>query len=1163
MNQAETTSYLSSASKLLEDVSMHHLREEKAIAFAENTASVIAKQMTKEEVQLQSYLHAICADPIGIYCLTSIHDQAFRPKNSKKIAEHIRYLLNLCSVPKHLSLLKQFQFFLFRHLHVSLESMQVPYLFRKQSPNLFADKGTLQKELDSCLEKNIYARIEKNQDFSLGKKQGLKRVTEYIALLSQKHIRSISLSVNDLFAPISLYSHDDTFHFLEVSLKAIFNAAMENTFLDLEGNKYPKTVNLLICDSKVLEISKDLIFQILEKKEFDHFPLTVTLSAAFPVSHSLQKEFLSFSRKRIAQEKEKLELRLIRGKNIPKEVVSSSLTNNHFFPFMKKSEIDANFKKMASYSLSADQAPAMPLTIVTHNLFDIGYLTEVARENKSLDYLTLECAFPFGIPIQRAIADLSIKFATTVHFTDKKYYHFAFGAYLRTLSEKETSDMELFNLNPQSESFETSQRLFSKSIKSMPLITEHQKTTSDTASITVDDPFTNETDTLFRLAEKRKWGSEICNQWKEKIFRDVPLSIGKKLIESGESFAIKKDPLRPSSNLYQYRVANEAEIDEAIFYAQKGKKKWTSLTPEERSSILHPLAQKLRDSRSDMIGILMSDSGKTIEASDREVTDSIDFCEHLFRNYRRWTAMQDVKWTPLGIVAIFSSKESPLAHTICDIFASLITGNVVLLSPPKELTLLALYIAKMFWEINIPREVLQFIPVSSSKDLEKISEINALVYSDQVNAPLAKSCALITNFSDQAPAVKDLLYSSFTHSGQKKCTVGLAIIEKEIFDSKPFQNLLESAASSIATGSGHDAKCRVTPLLSPLNPAQELAMKELEPHEKWLLKPVQDSQNPNLWSPGIKFGIQKGGFLHQNAIFAPLLGIMRAENFEHAIELANSSSYRETLTLFSLNPKEQIYFERYAKADHLFINKSSVRPRVERQPSRGALITPQNKSLKRGWTNYLLPFMTTEEIDIPKEKHPVNTRVNHLSKLLETFDFSAQELGIWYASIASYAYFWQKLKRKEDSTKIIGEDNLKQCLPKSGMCLRITKNDNPLDFMRVFALCLTIDATLFVSIAPNSFDISQMSSMLPQFAFVEEKHTSFIEKIESRNLSMIRFLSDQPDLPKELPAITDPVLSNGRIEIMHYVKEVSISIRYDRFGNLGLRDKELRKPLFS
>ncbi|NGX51642.1 MAG: hypothetical protein K1060chlam2_01515, partial [Chlamydiae bacterium] len=92
-------------------------------------------------------------------------------------------------------------------------------------------------------------------------------------------------------------------------------------------------------------------------------------------------------------------------------------------------------------------------------------------------------------------------------------------------------------------------------------------------------------------------------------------------------------------------------------------------------------------------------------------------------------------------------------------------------------------------------------------------------------------------------------------------------------------------------------------------------------------------------------------------------------------------------------------------------------------------------------------------------------------------------------------------------------------------------------------------------------------ALLPIFNIIEEDEASFAQRIKSGKIKRIRMLSEPSDLLKvaasEGIAYIDhaPVLSNGRIELLHYLRESSLSVSYHRYGNLGLREGELRKPI--
>ena len=214
--------------------------------------------------------------------------------------------------------------------------------------------------------------------------------------------------------------------------------------------------------------------------------------------------------------------------------------------------------------------------------------------------------------------------------------------------------------------------------------------------------------------------------------------------------------------------------------------------------------------------------------------------------------------------------------------------------------------------------------------------------------------------------------------------------------------------------------------------------------------------------------------------------------------------------------------------------------------------------------------MRAKQLGIPKEKFPISSWVNNLTTSLEKFDLTAEDLGVWYASISSYAYHWQQFRRDKDQSKIVGEDNFFRYLPRKKMVFRITPEDRPLDYLRVFAAALTTETRLEISWEKSKEAKARQGNwetLLPIFNIIEEDEKHFIQRIEQAHVKRIRMLSPPSQALKkaaaEIASYIDhaPVLANGRLELLHYLREVSLSISYHRYGNLGLREGELRRPI--
>jgi RHH-type proline utilization regulon transcriptional repressor/proline dehydrogenase/delta 1-pyrroline-5-carboxylate dehydrogenase len=90
---------------------------------------------------------------------------------------------------------------------------------------------------------------------------------------------------------------------------------------------------------------------------------------------------------------------------------------------------------------------------------------------------------------------------------------------------------------------------------------------------------------------------------------------------------------------------------------------------------------------------------------------------------------------------------------------------------------------------------------------------------------------------------------------------------------------------------------------------------------------------------------------------------------------------------------------------------------------------------------------------------------------------------------------------------------------------------------------------------------------MPRFHFAAESEENFASQIKQGVYTRVRFLSEPSEAFFTAAAASStyldqaPVLANGRFELLHYLREISLSHDYHRYGNLGLREGELRKEI--
>lgn len=297
---------------------------------------------------------------------------------------------------------------------------------------------------------------------------------------------------------------------------------------------------------------------------------------------------------------------------------------------------------------------------------------------------------------------------------------------------------------------------------------------------------------------------------------------------------------------------------------------------------------------------------------------------------------------------------------------------------------------------------------------------------------------------------------------------------------------------------------------------------------------------------------------------------MRATDLEDAIAIANDTPYGLTSGLQSLDEREKAIWMEKIEAGNCYINRGTTGAVVRRQPFGGTKGSSFGNAAKAGGPNYVMQFARPKEVSLPQEKAPVSEEINNLTSLLKKYDLSSEELGTWYASTANYAYWATRFAEDHDPSQILGQDNILRYRPHKNLCFRIQNTDTPLDILRVLAAALSCKAPLELSWAQGHSHIHVRDHLRPHFKnldIIEESEDKFIERVKEGRFRRVRLLSEPSDALQNAASDSatfldfTPVLSSGRFELLHYLREISFSIDYHRYGNLGTREGEHRKPL--
>jgi len=851
-------------------------------------------------------------------------------------------------------------------------------------------------------------------------------------------------------------------------------------------------------------------------------------------------------------------------------------------PFTSKREVDSHFKLLLHRCIPNLSNHSIQLGIGSHNLFDIAYALLLRERENVCDSVHFEMLEGMANHIAEAIRQTTgslLLYSPVVH---KEDFHNAMAYLIRRLDEntgEENFLRDLFSLQPGDRLWKRQADRFLKSSATkdkLDLTCQRCMDRSEEGwrlpSCSVDEGFFNEPDTDWTQKANRDWIADHLSARKKRPPERIPV------LAANNEYASPlpgtgTDPSRPGHVSYKYAHANESQIDEAITSANNALNEWTKRTHEQRKELLHQCARIMGKERGETIACMVEDGGKAVTEADSEVSEAIDFAHYYARCFDDIEALEDVESQPLGVVLITPPWNFPYAIPASGIFAALMAGNTVLFKPAPETVLTGWQLANQLWRAGIPRDVLHFIPCSESETGRKLitdRRLHAIILTGshttaehflkrRPTLPLfaetsGKNAIFITANADLDLAIRDLVHSAFSHAGQKCSAASLAIVEAEVHDNPAFRRQLRDAVASLKTGSAWDPDSDVTPLIKAPEGPLKTVLNTLEPGQEWLVRPQMVDNNPCLWSPGVLTGVQPGSWYHRNECFGPILGIIRAKNFEHGLTIQNDSAFGLTAGLHSLDEREIHTWSKHIAVGNAYINRSITGAIVRRQPFGGWKHSAYGPGAKAGGPNYPLRLCHWEQSAIPKHDAEVNQEVSEILQTAFRWLKEPIERDIVAAAAKSYQHFWDKIFRYEnDPSALKSERNFHRYVPfTNGVLLRLKEPREATLIAGAVMASIITGVPLELSIPhPSGF-----ADALGIDTTIESEDSLALRlRQQAGRYDLLR--SPQGCVPElnvaantiHLPVVNQTILANGRLELLNYLREQTISKTLHRYGN--------------
>ena len=358
---------------------------------------------------------------------------------------------------------------------------------------------------------------------------------------------------------------------------------------------------------------------------------------------------------------------------------------------------------------------------------------------------------------------------------------------------------------------------------------------------------------------------------------------------------------------------------------------WRSLTGPARAEHLHRWAGAIGERAEELAQVMAREVGKPIV----EARGEVGRCVVILRYYagdavremgdvipaQSQGALQFSLREPLGVVAMITPWNFPLAIPLWKTAPALAFGNTVVLKPAESSSYLATLLAETASAAGIPAGVFNVLlgaGATVGAALLEAPEVRAVSFtgSGAVGARVATSAAarniryqtemggknvvIVMPDADIAKAASLTAAGAMRYAGQKCTATSRVIVAREVEDD--FMRQLRAQVEALPLGPVTDERAAVGPLIS--RASHDSIRKALADAnaESLFSSPVPTSaefSNGNFFAPTIVRGGDPDGILAQRELFGPVLAAFSADDLDHAIELANRTNYGLSASIFT------------------------------------------------------------------------------------------------------------------------------------------------------------------------------------------------------------------------------------------------------------------------
>ena len=508
------------------------------------------------------------------------------------------------------------------------------------------------------------------------------------------------------------------------------------------------------------------------------------------------------------------------------------------------------------------------------------------------------------------------------------------------------------------------------------------------------DEFKNEPFTDYSTAENSAAMREAIEQVRGELGKDYPIIInGEKITLDAKFESI--NPAEKSQVVGRFSDADsDAEnlTDKAVDAATEAFKTWRNVSAETRAEYLFKAAKIIRDKKHYYSAWMVFEAGKTWAEADGDTAEAIDFLEFYGREMLRWAEPQPItklagednrfEYVALGVGAIIPPWNFPLAIMAGMTVAAVVCGNTTVLKPSPDAPTIAYKFMEILEEVGLPKGVVNFVAGSGAKVGELLVQspkirfisftgskaVGLHIYEEAAKARPGqnwmkrvvaemggKDAIIVDAEADLESAATGIVQAAFGFQGQKCSACSRLIVDETVHDE--LMEKIVALTKNLKIGLPTEFETQMTAVINQksYDNALKAIAKGTEEGGKLLIGGGGDNSEGFYIEPTIIDEVAAKSTIEQEEIFAPVLAVIKAKDFDHALEIANDTQYGLTGAVYSANAEKLEKARREFHVGNLYFNRKCTGALVGAHPFGGFNMSGTDS--KAGGREYLLQFM--------------------------------------------------------------------------------------------------------------------------------------------------------------------------------------------------------------